>query len=228
VDLWTLIELIQTPYCERAGSGPLAEPLNAISNLAFVLAAIIVARQMRRYPRLSQGARLLPWSFGVVAMGSALYHTYRSPLTYLLDVVPLSAFILAAVYLALRKILASRAKALLFGAAFGGVQLALLALVPNRFLDGSTPYLVPLAFIAPVMVWTAHRYGRLARDLAVIGGLFALAFAFRVVDMAVCPWFPLGTHFLWHITAGAAGYALMLFVFRVEAADQSDSGAKQS
>ena len=44
-------------------------------------------------------------------------------------------------------------------------------------------------------------------------GAYALALVFRVIDEAVCPAVPIGTHFLWHSLNGFAAYlAIRCFV----------------
>ena len=30
-------------------------------------------------------------------------------------------------------------------------------------------------------------------------GVFLVSFTARIIDQAICPVFPLGTHFLWHV-----------------------------
>jgi hypothetical protein len=220
LNLWAWIKLVQTPYCERLGSGPFAEPLNAISNLAFIIAAVLAARRMREFAYLSLEARLLPWLLGVVAVGSTLYHTYRSPGTYILDVVPLTAFIAGSIFLVLRKVLGGTSKALGVGAVFVLLQLLILIFVPMHFLNGSAPYLVAILFIPLIMAWIARRYGSLAGNIIPVAVLFALAFVFRTVDGIVCPWLPVGTHFFWHITAAAAAFYVIRLVASIEVAHQ--------
>ena len=219
-----MIELLQTTYCERIGSGPFGEPLNALSNLAFVIAAVYAARRVRTLPDPGYGIRLLPWLLFLVASGSMLYHTYRSPLTYLLDVLPLAAFLVFSVSLFLRKIRVNAARAVLAGAAFLGIQVALLILVPNDFLNGSTPYLVAFVFFPPMLSLTSRRYHDLVWNLALIAGLFTLALVFRTVDLSLCPWLPMGTHFLWHLTAAAAAYYVVRLIASIELIDHGSQG----
>lgn len=218
MNLWSLIRLVQTPYCERLGPGPFAEPLNALTNLAFVVAAVLAAGYIRDFQGLSQGVRLLPWSLGLVAVGSALYHTFRNPGTYLLDVIPLTVFITGSLLLALRRLSIKISQALQVGAVFVLLQIALLIFVPRHFLNGSTPYLVALLFIPLLMAWLARRDSSLVLYTVPVAVLFALALVFRILDPVVCPWLPVGTHFLWHITTAAAAYYLIRLVASIELA----------
>jgi hypothetical protein len=49
-------------------------------------------------------------------------------------------------------------------------------------------------------------------------GILAVSLVFRSIDQAVCPGFPLGTHFLWHVLN-----AVMLgWMIRVMVADRAN------
>jgi hypothetical protein len=37
-------------------------------------------------------------------------------------------------------------------------------------------------------------------------GIFSLSLVLRTVDAAICPAFPLGTHFIWHLLNGLVLY----------------------
>jgi hypothetical protein len=65
-------------YCERVGPGLLAEPLNAISNVSFLLAAWAAWVLARRVGALSPGVQVLV-ALGVsVGVGSILWHTFAT------------------------------------------------------------------------------------------------------------------------------------------------------
>ena len=218
MSLWTLLEILQTTYCERSGFGPFDEPLNVISNLAFAIAAVLAARPMRAFPGISPAARLLPWSLATVALGSTIYHTYRSAVTFVVDLLFLSAFIVLSIYLVLRKLLVSTSDAALLSTAFVGLQIALLILVPNDFLNGSTPHVATLLFLLQIKALTAHRYSSIEWYVVPLVIFYALAVVFRTIDMTICPWLPAGSHFLWHISASAAGFFVVRFVTLIEVA----------
>jgi hypothetical protein len=65
----------------------------------------------------------------------------------------------------------------------------------------STPTAVLLAAVS----WFHFANGK--RDLVLLLAAvtaFATALFFRTIDNAVCPWWPPGTHFLWHLRTAAA------------------------
>ena len=63
-----------------------------------------------------------------------------------------------------------------------------------------------LAVVLAIGAWHAQaaRPGR--HDLLAAGAVLAVSLTFRTVDPAVCPAFPLGTHFLWHLLNGLVLY----------------------
>ncbi len=99
-------------YCERTGPGLWAEPLNAVSNAAFVVAAILLLRRGRAPDRVADG---FAWLIGVIGLGSALFHTLAVQWSMLADVIPIALFIHAYFYLALRRFLGLPALAALAG-----------------------------------------------------------------------------------------------------------------
>ena len=65
-------------YCERSGPGLLVEPFNAITNIAFLIAAWRAWKLGRRLNVLSPGVRLLVALLVLIGVGSALYHTFAT------------------------------------------------------------------------------------------------------------------------------------------------------
>ena len=75
MDPWRSIDL----YCERTDASFWSEPLNALTNLAFLVAAILIARWARRERgRLSWDAAVLAALAALVGVGSFLFHTFAT------------------------------------------------------------------------------------------------------------------------------------------------------
>ena len=89
---------------------------------------------------------------------------------------------------------------------FAALTFAEATLVPPATLNGSHAYLPALAATFVVGWLAPGRAGRLILAGAVI---FALSVVFRTVDNAVCPVFPLGTHFVWHCLNAVLLYLLL-------------------
>jgi hypothetical protein len=59
-------------YCERTGPELLSEPVNALTNVAFFIAAWLLWRDARRRGVLSGEVQLLVWLMIAIGSGSAL------------------------------------------------------------------------------------------------------------------------------------------------------------
>jgi len=95
-------------YCERVGMGLLAEPLNAVSNVSFLLAAWAAWVLATRTGTLSTGVRVLIAIAASVGIGSILWHTYPTMLTLILDIVPILIFLIWYIWLYTRNVLGMR------------------------------------------------------------------------------------------------------------------------
>ena len=204
-------------YCERTAPGFWNEPLNALSNLSFIAAAVWAWVEMdrRRLENLALRAAIaLAFSIGV---GSFLFHTFAQQWSALADVIPIWTFVAYFVLLAIRH--------------FGDVQPgrvpmiapATIAAVAVGFwvtsgrhvrthnlsdagpgpLNGSEQYapaLVALYVFVGVAWW---RKLDVRGWIAAAAVAFTLSLGFRTVDQMVCAALPFGTHFLWHLLNGA-------------------------
>jgi hypothetical protein len=131
-------------YCERIDATFWSEPLNALTNAAFIIAACAAAL---RYRAAGVRDRFLQTLIGIVALigiGSFAFHTLATRGAVLLDVIPITIFIYAYLALALSRFigLGFVATAVLF-AAFFAFSYGLSALVPRPWLNGSIDYLPP-------------------------------------------------------------------------------------
>lgn len=187
-------------YCERQGHGFWSEPVNALTNIAFLLAAAAAFAQWRRRRETDHAALALIVVTALVGVGSFIFHTVATRGAMLFDVVPIAVFIYGYFLLALRRFfglgaLASTAITLLFAAGS--------YLVENTFhgLHGSVGYLPALGAMIcfAALLWPRTRRRQTADGLALAALVFAASLTFRTMDGDVCAAFPLGTHFLWHI-----------------------------
>jgi len=187
--------LVVTTYCERSTQAFWAEPLNALSNIAFVLVAIALVWRLWR-DRYPPGGTwdiwLLSLLIGVIGTGSFLWHTVAAPWAEWLDVLPIVLYI--SLYLPsflLRVARASVARSCAWFVLFHAVNGLFLLTLPGNTLNGSVYYLPSLGMLILL--------GRYDRRLYLSAALFTLALIFRSIDRALCPVFPPGTHFLWHL-----------------------------
>jgi hypothetical protein len=194
-------------YCERTDPSFWAEPLNAVSNAAFLVAAALAYRDWRR--RSDDPATLLLIIVtALVGFGSFAFHALATRGAALLDTIPIALFIHGYLYVALRRYLGLRiAVSLGIVAAFLAGAQGVSAMLPRVLLNGSTSYLPALAAML-VIGWIA-RGAEPGRALLRAAGVFALSLVFRTVDLSMCPDLPPGTHALWHVLNAVVLYLLL-------------------
>lgn len=190
-------------YCERTTPEFWAEPLNAISNLAFLLAAFVLWRAGLR----SKADTMLVGLIFLIGIGSGLFHTFANRLTLLADVLPILAFQItflmayAAYGMKLRPSMLSGVFMLFIGSLVAFGQL------PQHWLNGSLSYLPALLFLSGFALWR-HANGLSGRNwLAVAALVFTASLAFRSFDHAVCNTLPIGLHYMWHILNAVVLYS---------------------
>ncbi len=192
-------------YCERLDPSFWAEPVNAISNVAFLVAAWAAYRMWRTEGYGDRAVLALIVVAAGVGLGSFTFHTLATRGAMLLDVGPIGVFISGYVLLALRRFLALPWPAALpLFAGFAALSLGFAVLVPRAILDGSSGYFPALAALF-VMGWLTHERP-VGRALLAAGPVFAISIALRIADLPLCGAFPLGTHFLWHVLNAAVIY----------------------
>ena len=196
-------------YCERVGMGVFAEPLNAVSNVSFLLAALAAWVLASRTGALSAGVRVLIALGASVGIGSILWHTYPTMLTLILDSVPILIFIMWYIWLYARNVIGMRP---LFAVASAAAFLlaTFLALPFAGVLHGAFVYTPGLIVTLVLGVLHARDRRKAARfTLLAASGVYLAALFFRTIDNEVCPVLPIGTHFLWHLLIGLVTYLAM-------------------
>src|SRR5690606_14179232 len=91
-------------YCERTGPELWSEPLNAITNLAFIIAGLWGLSRARA-TGAGRTAEVLCWWVVAIGIGSALFHTFANELTKWADILPIAIFTLAYTLYNLRRFL---------------------------------------------------------------------------------------------------------------------------
>jgi Ceramidase len=199
-------------YCERTDALLWAEPANALSNAAFLIAAATAFWSWRRAGSRDWPALALIIVAAAVGLGSFAFHTVATRGAELGDVIPIAIFIYGYLLLALRRFLhlsASVSVAIVIGYAVGAQALSWLA--PPSALNGSIGYLP--ALVALIVVARTTR-GPVRRGLELTVMIFTVSLALRTIDLAACETFPLGTHFLWHLLNAVVLYVLLRTAIR--------------
>ncbi|TWU54524.1 Ceramidase [Rubripirellula tenax] len=198
-------------YCERCSDAFWAEPLNAISNVSFLIAAGMAYRLARRESRLSGPVVAMVVMAGLVGLGSFAFHTFATRATQVLDILPIFSFQLYFLWLYLRRLLNwNRGATAATSVVFLCANFAMLTLPP--WLNGSLLYAPTYVLLAAMTVH--HLVTRLAATRWMVSLLIGLSLSLccRTIDMAVCESLPIGTHFLWHLINGFVIYASIMVV----------------
>jgi hypothetical protein len=194
-------------YCERLGPGLLAEPLNALSNAAFLLAAYGLWRVYRRLGRRQREHEALIALVAVVGVGSATFHTVATVWAMACDVVPIIVALVWFLWVFLRRVARcdARGTALWLGA-FGAVSGLFTVLVPRDLVNGSQSYFSCVVALIVIGRYLRRTASPVAGSFSAAAAIFAVSLSCRSFDMAVCPALPIGTHFLWHTLNGVTLY----------------------
>ena len=201
-------------YCERLAPGFWGEPINALTNLAFILAAILVWKRFGGERLLI--CRILTANLFLIGIGSFLFHTLATGWAAMADVLPILSFILIYLFAANRHFLGMRVwMSLALVVCFFPYAFA-VGWLTNRlfpFIGSSSGY-VPVALL--ILVYGLILLGKLpgtARGLMVGAAILSASIAFRAIDVPLCGANPLGTHMLWHLL-NAAMLAWMIELLR--------------
>lgn len=203
-------------YCERAGPGFWDEPLNAISNMAFILAAIAAFLLWQRQSRRDYPSLLLIAVGFSVGIGSFLFHTHTTHWTWLADVIPIAIFIGGYLLLTLHRFLGfSLITSIVLLAIYEALTYGILKLVPPTFLNRATGYLLALAALIATggPLYFRSRLAKAQREagraLLLAAVLFGISLFWRTIDVSICQSVPVGTHFLWHVFNALVIYVLL-------------------
>lgn len=195
-------------YCERVGYSLLAEPLNAISNLSFIFAAYAAWMLAKRTGTLSPGVKVLIALAGSVGIGSMLWHTLANTWTLYLDVVPIVIFIIGFIWLYTRNVMGKGAG---FAAlSVGAFLLSAFMVRPiGDALHGAPSYLPGLLVVLVIGLYHAVQQKPSRFTLLIAAGVYFTALFFRTIDLELCHFMTIGTHFIWHTLIGLVLYLAM-------------------
>jgi hypothetical protein len=186
-------------YCERTDFTYWSEPLNAVTNLAFIIVALILWRRGAGVPL----ARVLCGILFVIGVGSYLFHTQATYWAMAADVVPISVFILIYLYAVNRDIvqMGSRAATFVTMLFFPYAAALMPALNSIPFIAISDFYWSVPILLALYAVGLRRKPG-IAQGFLIGAALLCLSITIRSLDEILCNVVPIGTHFVWHILNG--------------------------
>jgi hypothetical protein len=174
-------------YCERLSTAFWAEPVNALSNLAFLLAAYFLWRLPLPQGRSTVAmSRILMLMVAVIGVGSFLFHTVAQRWALFADVIPISVYQVLFLAFYLRKVARRNWLVTLGWVLFFFVVTYGAGRLPDQWLNGSVgSYGSAWLFIGGLGVyhWRMRKTEPMALLLAT--GVFTLSLVLRSMDMAV-------------------------------------------
>ena len=195
-------------YCERVGPGLFAEPLNAVSNASFLLAAWLAWILAKRTGTLSSGVKVLIALGASVGIGSIVWHTYPTATTLILDIVPIVIFIVWYIWLYTRNVLGK-------GPGFAALSVAAFLLVTYfampyaGSLHGAPVYTPGLLVVLVLGIYHATAEQAARFTLLAAAGFYVTALFFRTIDQELCHYMTIGTHWIWHLLIALVTYLAM-------------------
>jgi hypothetical protein len=215
-------------YCERLIPGFWDEPLNALSNLAFWLAAYWVWRSAQHrnfYPNqpialiesaqdaINLGLNQRSWEANallimlvLIGAGSFAFHTFATRWAGALDVLFIAVYL--HFYLA---VYAHRVLAIRWPYAAGGILVFLILSQAAGWLwsqaaaglgvraGAASGYLGAWTVLLLIVAHSSFKRMPFAKHLAGAAFIFAISLSLRQLDLPLCSDWRWGTHFLWHL-----------------------------
>lgn len=203
-------------YCERLDASFWSEPVNAITNAAFLIAAWIAWREAKRLGRVEWATTSIIALIAIIGVGSFLFHTFANAWSVMADVIPIQLAILLYFYLVPVRFygLPPWGGALALAGSFLVIYLLGLGLAAAfGRMNGSVGYLATALTLAALGAGLMLRGHPAGTGILIGMAIFAASLTFRTIDMAICGGFPLGTHFLWHTLNGVTlGWLALVLV----------------
>lgn len=195
-------------YCERVGFALLAEPLNAISNFSFIIAAWAAWVLAKRTGTLPTPVKVLIGLAGSTGVGSMFWHTFATSWALYLDIVPIALFMMAFIWTYTRNVMG---KGPGFSAlSVGALVLAAVLVKPiGDEIHGAPSYLPGLLAVLILGLYHAIQRKPSRYTLLAAAGTYFSALFFRTIDLELCHYMTIGTHWIWHSLIGLVTYLAM-------------------
>jgi hypothetical protein len=218
-------------YCERVDATFWSEPLNAVSNLAFILASLWGAYEARKRGVTGKSIWLLIVLAFLIGIGSFLFHTFATTWSGFADTVPIWTFVATYTLVSIALIGGAPPGRI---AIFAVVGIAVLTVVwlsnqspdpaaveaalpadPGRF-NGSEQYLPAVIAMLFFTALTQMRRHPIRWWFTGATVTFLLSLTLRTFDLALCDVWPYGTHVFWHLLNGTMIALLLQAIIRFQ------------
>ena len=201
-------------YCERTDINLWSEPLNAITNLAFIIAGIMIWRYYRQQPpatiRSGIEIYLLIFLLICIGIGSGLWHTVALPWTELADVIPILLYIglyILAFFWRFTRL--GWITILVIFTLFQIVNNSVILFAPRDILNGSFFYVPTFIMLIGFSYYLFNKQHKHSSYFLITVCLFTVSLTFRTLDQYLCDSISTGTHFVWHILNAIVLYRVL-------------------
>jgi len=202
-------------YCGRRGTGFFDEPQNSFSNIAFLIGALFAYRLCRGTGVNDRFIHFLMLMLGAIGIGSFTFHSYPTPETLYVDLVPIQLYVVAVLAYVLTRVLrCTWAAAILVAIAFTLIRQAWIHLTPPAMLGGGSTHVPALVALMLLVVILARRRLPMWRHLIAAAACYSAALLARSLDIPLCNSFPLGLHWAWHLLTALAATLVLVGVVR--------------
>lgn len=202
-------------YCERILPQLWDEPFNVLTNIAFLIVAFLLFRQLKNLPHLTVKNSLDLWILvalvTAIGLGSATWHLLATGWALWADRIPILLFISFFLVSCLVRILKmSITISLILLVSFHIINVVVQFQFPPPILNGSVFYIPTFLFLLTItLLLKHHRPVPIKSNFLWSSVIFAIAIIFRSADLAVCDNISIGTHFIWHLLIALTIYLLM-------------------
>ncbi len=203
-------------YCERVSSDFFAEPINFLSNIAFIIAFYILLRRLKDLSFSDNSHKryttILTYLILLIGLGSFLFHAFGKLWSAIADTLPIMMFILIYLYIAVRFYLKQNN---FVAAAALIIFLSLNVFLGYAGIEEISSYLTALFAMLIISALSLMR-----KEIAISRGLFnaslifMISITFRQLDAFTCYYIPFGTHLIWHILNAILLYSLVLLFIK--------------
>lgn len=203
-------------YCERVSSDFFAEPINFLSNIAFIIAFYILLRRLKDLSFSDNSHKryttILTYLILLIGLGSFLFHAFGKLWSAIADTLPIMMFILIYLYIAVRFYLKQNN---FVAAAALIIFLSLNVFLGYAGIEEISSYLTALFAMLIISALSLMR-----KEIAISRGLFnaslifMISITFRQLDAFTCHYIPFGTHLIWHILNAILLYSLVLLFIK--------------
>jgi len=204
--------------CERSNLGFFVEPLNAISNIAFIFAGVGIYQLLAKNRVQKVEYRSLFILIFLVGFGSFLWHATRNFYALILDAVPVALSFAIITYIFLGKLIGNKLISLLIALLLIPTRFFISSFAPTDIVSSLVRNLINATVFLLLIVWAFRKCGKIALEGTIVLIIYLIAITMRSIDLQVCPTFYLGTHSLWHIFNALAVYLTVKFLIKLEQA----------